>query len=52
MASETITAGIIITDKTILFVKGDMSVQLSGQPTPSKFGLELDVTPTEAKANL
>jgi hypothetical protein len=27
-------------------------VQLSGQPAPSNFVLELDVTPTEAKANM
>jgi hypothetical protein len=52
MTSETVTAGIRITDTPSLFVKGDISVQLSGQPAPSNFVLELDVTPTEAKANM
>ena len=50
MASETIKAGVIITDVPSLFVAADISVQLSGQPAPLDFELRLDVNPTEAKA--
>ena len=50
MASETIKAGIIITDVPSLFVAADIFVQLSGQPAPLEFELRLDVNPTEAKA--
>ena len=50
MASETIEAGIIITDVPSLFVAADIFVQLSGQPGPLEFQLRLDINPTEAKA--
>ena len=49
MASETITAGVVITDVPSLFVAADIFVQLSGQPAPLEFELRLDVNPTEAK---
>ena len=51
MTSETVKVGIVVTDVPSLFVAADMSVQLSGQPTPLELELRLDVNPTEAEAN-